>query len=70
MVLKGPHKTTEVATNDTEMGWKCDSKEERTKTVTKTDTDTGLFSIRDPKQKDLKFRQRTNVPLLSQRGPQ
>ena len=29
MVLKGPHKTTEVATKDTEMGWKCDSKEER-----------------------------------------
>ena len=26
-------------------------------TVTKTDTDMGLFSIRDPKQKDLKFRQ-------------
>ena len=32
-------------------------------TVTKTDTDMGLFSIRDPKQKDLKFRQGTNVPL-------
>ena len=39
-------------------------------TVTKTDTDMGLFSIRDPKHKDLKFRQRTNVPLLSQREPQ
>ena len=35
MVLKAPHKTTEVATNDTEMGWKCDSKEERSKNSNK-----------------------------------
>ena len=35
MVLKGPHKTTEVATKDTEMGWRCDSKEERSKNSNK-----------------------------------
>ena len=66
--VKGPHKTTEMATNDTEKSVTAGKK--GANTVTKTDTDMGLFSIRDPKQKDLKFRQRTNVPLLSQREPQ
>ena len=31
MVLREPQKTTETETNDTEMSWKCDSKEEKRK---------------------------------------
>ena len=31
MALKGPHKRTEMVTNDTQMGWKWDSKEEKRK---------------------------------------
>ena len=68
MALKQRHRTAEVATNDTKMGWNCNRNREKGKYNSKMHTVTWLWSPHYVKQQVFKFRLGTDYSTHL-RGP-